>query len=140
MPSEFEWAWMYCYEVALTDLLEKEVIYLIKQLNTDGDKKIYEPLTRISLDVNSPWYGVKHCVYDFHMIDKLFKTKVSVNYKNKAFVEYAKRWVKTWCNILENEVEYKHSYLQFLSFIDSDLAKEGLGNAHAQILEGYLVE
>jgi hypothetical protein len=41
---------------------------------------------------------------------------------------------------LETEEEYKHSYHQFLSFMDSDLVKEGIGHAHAQILEGYLVE
>jgi hypothetical protein len=70
------------------------------------------------------------------MIGKLFKTKVYVNNKSKAFVEYAKRWVKTWCNSLETEEEYKHSYHQFLSFMDSDLAKEGFGHVHAQILEG----
>jgi hypothetical protein len=74
------------------------------------------------------------------MIDKLFKTKVSVNNKNKDFVEYAKSWVKTWCNSLDTEEEYKHSYHQFLLFMDSDLVKEGLGHAHAQILAGYLVE
>jgi hypothetical protein len=74
------------------------------------------------------------------MIDKLFKTKESVNNKNKAFVEYVERWVNTWCNSLENEEEYNHSYHQFLSFMDSDLAKEGLGHANVQILEGYLVE
>jgi hypothetical protein len=73
------------------------------------------------------------CAY--HMIDKLFKTKVSVNNKNKAFVEYAKGWVNTPCNSLETEEEYKHSYNQLLSFMDSDLAKEGLGHAHAHILE-----
>jgi hypothetical protein len=73
------------------------------------------------------------------MIEKLFKTKLSVNNKNKAFVEYAKMWVKTWCNSLETEEEYKHSYHQFISFMESDLMKEGLGHAHAYILEGYLV-
>jgi hypothetical protein len=117
-------------------LLGKEVISRIKQINTDGDRKIYEPLAKLSLDVNSPWYGVKHCLCAYHMIGKLFKTKVYVNNKSKAFVEYAKRWVKTWCNSLETEEEYKHSYHQFLSFMDSDLAKEGFGHVHAQILEG----
>jgi hypothetical protein len=70
------------------------------------------------------------------MIDKLSKSKVSVNDKNKAFVEYAKRWVNTWCNSLETEEEYKHSYHQFLALMDIDLAKQGIGHAHAHILEG----
>jgi hypothetical protein len=107
IPSECEWVWMYCYEVALPDLLGKEVISWIKQINTDGDIQIYEPITKLSLDVNIPWYGVKNCLCAYDMIEKLFKTKLSVNDKNKVFVEYAKRWVNTWCNTLETEEEYK---------------------------------
>jgi hypothetical protein len=95
MPSECKWARMYCYEVAFPALLGKEFISWIKQINIDGERKIYEPLTKLSLEVNSPWYRVKHCICAYHMIDKLFKTKVSVNNKNKAFVEFAKRLVKT---------------------------------------------
>jgi hypothetical protein len=115
----------------------EEVISCIRQSNTDGDRKIYEPLNKLSLDENSPWYGVKYILCAYHMIDKWVKSKIYVNDKNNAFV---KRWVKTWCNSLETEEEYKHSYNQFLAFIDSDLEKEGLGHAHAHILEGYLVE
>jgi hypothetical protein len=70
MPSECEWFWRYAYEVALPALLGKEVISRIKQINTDGEKKLHEPLTKLSLDETSI------CAY--HMIDKLFKTKVSV--------------------------------------------------------------
>jgi hypothetical protein len=88
VPSECEWVWVwiYCYDVALPALLGNEVISRIKQINTDGDRKIYEPRTKLSLDEKSPWYGVKHCICAYHMIDKLFKTKVYVNDKNKAFL------------------------------------------------------
>jgi hypothetical protein len=106
------------------------VISRIKQINTDGERKIYEPLTNLSVDGNHPWYVVEHCICAYHMIDKLFKTKLSANDKNKAFVEYDKRWVKTWCNSLETEEEYKHSYQNFLAFMDSDLAKQGIVHAH----------
>jgi hypothetical protein len=116
-------------------------IYFSDQENQyRGDRKVYEPLTKLSLDENSPWFVVKHCLCDYHMIYKLFKTKVSVNDKNKALLGYAKRWVNTWCNSLETEEECKHAYHQCLAFVDSDLAKEGRDHAHAQILEGYLVE
>jgi hypothetical protein len=59
----------------------------------------------------------------------------SVTEKNKAFVEYANRWIKTWCNSLETEEEYRHSYQNFMVFMDSDLVQQGIGHAHAQILE-----
>jgi hypothetical protein len=49
MPSKCEWVWMYCYEVALPALLGTEIISRIKQINTDGDIKIYDPLTKLSL-------------------------------------------------------------------------------------------
>jgi hypothetical protein len=137
MPSEREWVWMYFYESALPDLLGNEVIYRIKQINTDGDRNIYELLTNLSLDENSPWYGVKHCICAYHKSDKLFKTKVSVRGNNKAFVEYAKRWIMTWCNSMDTEEEYRDSYQNFLSFMDNDLSKQGLGHAHAQILDEY---
>jgi hypothetical protein len=74
------------------------------------------------------------------MIEKIFKCKVSFNDKNNAFVEYAKRWVKTWFHSLDNEEEHKYSYHRFIAFMDSDLARQGLGHAHAHILEGYLFE
>jgi hypothetical protein len=102
VPSGCEWVWvwvlMYCYTVdiqllPIPALLENEVISRIKQINTDGDRKKYEPLTKLSLDENSPWYGVNHCLCAYHTIEQLFKTKVYVNDKNKAFVEYTKRWV-----------------------------------------------
>jgi hypothetical protein len=76
----------------------------------------------------------------FYLCLPLWKSKVSVDDKNKAFVEYTKRLVKTWCNSLETEEEYKHSYHQFFAFMDSDLEKQGIGHAHAHILEEYLVD
>jgi hypothetical protein len=72
MSSECEWVWRYCYEVNIPSMLGKEVISHIKQINTDGDRKIYESLTKLSLDETSPWYGAKHCLYAYHTIQKLF--------------------------------------------------------------------
>jgi hypothetical protein len=34
LPSECEWVWIYCYEVALPALLGNEFISCIKQINT----------------------------------------------------------------------------------------------------------
>jgi hypothetical protein len=64
MPSECEWvwAWMYYCEVAIPTLLGKQAISCIKQINTDGDRKIYESLTKLSVDKTLPWYGVNHCI------------------------------------------------------------------------------
>jgi hypothetical protein len=87
------------------------VVSRIKQINPDGDRKIYEPLTNHSVDKTSPWCGGKPRLCDDHMIDKLFKTNVSVTENNKAFVEYTLKrnagirtrtlwhsWTVTWQN------------------------------------------
>jgi hypothetical protein len=65
-------------------------------------------VTKLSVYETGPWCGVKHCICAHHMIDNLFQTKVSVTEKNKTFTEYVKRWIKSWCNSLETEEEYRH--------------------------------
>jgi hypothetical protein len=87
-------------------LLGNYVIYRIKKINTVGERKIYDPLTKLSLGTISPWYGVNHCIYVCHMIDKLFIANVTLTENSKAFVEYTKRWIKIWYNSLETEEEY----------------------------------
>jgi hypothetical protein len=109
MPSECEWVWMYCYEVALPALLGKEVVSQIKHINTDGDIKIYEPPTKLSLYVNSPWYGGKHCLTNYS------RTRLSLNMQkggsrygatvwrlkkntNIHIVNFFHSWIVTWQN------------------------------------------
>jgi hypothetical protein len=110
----------------------------IHQINTDGDRQIYNPLTNYILDKNSPWFGCIHVLFNYHMVDKLFSTKVKITDSNRMLVEYCKKWVKTWCFELETKEEYEYSYNEFRKFMDSDREKTGLGHAREQILECYI--
>jgi hypothetical protein len=98
LPSECEWVFRYVFEVAIPSLIGKATVERINQINTDGDRQIYNPLTNCILDKNSPWFGCIHVLCNYHnMIDKLFSTKVKITDSNRMLVEYCKQWVKTWC-------------------------------------------
>jgi hypothetical protein len=36
-------------------------------INNDGDRNIYEPITKLSLDETSPSYGVKNYLCAYHI-------------------------------------------------------------------------
>jgi hypothetical protein len=101
LPSECEWVFRYVFEVALSTLIGEATVEYINQINTDGDMQIYNPITNCILDKNSPWFGCIHILCTYHMIDKLFSTKVHITDTNRMLVEYFKQWVKTWCFELE---------------------------------------
>jgi hypothetical protein len=83
------------FEVAIPLLVGRSVVERINQINTDGDREIYNPLTNcIVLDKNSPCFGCIHimlCTYH-NMIDKLFSTKVKITDTNRIMVEYCNQW------------------------------------------------
>jgi hypothetical protein len=79
-----------------------------------------------------------HVLCTYHMIDKLFSTKMKITDTNRMLVEYCKQWVKTWCFDLETKEEYDYSYSEFRRFMDSDRAKTELGHAHEKILDPYI--
>jgi hypothetical protein len=91
----------------------------IDQINTDGDRQIYNPITNCILDRTSPWFGCIHVLCNYHMIVKLFSTKVKITDINRMLVEYCKQWVKTWCFDLETKEEYDYYYNEFRKFMDS---------------------
>jgi hypothetical protein len=82
----------------------------INQINNDGDRKIYNPLTNCILDKSSPWFGCIHVLFNYHMIDKLFSTKVNITDSNGMLVDYFKQWVKTSCFEMVTKEEYDFSY------------------------------
>jgi hypothetical protein len=88
LPSECEWVFRYIFEVAITSLIGEATAERIKQINTDGDRQIYNPLTSCILDKSSPWFGYVHVLYNYHMIDKLFSTKVKITDSNIMLVDY----------------------------------------------------
>jgi hypothetical protein len=129
LPSECEWVFRYVFEVAIPSLISEATVEHINQINTDGDRRIYNPLTKCILDKSSPWFGCIHVLCNYHIIDKLFSTNVKIMDSNRMLVEYCKQWVNTWCFELETEEEYDYSYNEFRKFMDYDRAKTELGHA-----------
>jgi hypothetical protein len=118
-PSECEWVFQYVFEITIPSLIGEATVERINQINTDGDRQIYNPITNCILDKTSPWFGCIHVLCNCHMIDKLFSTKVKITDNNRMLVEYCKQWVKTWCFDLETKEEYDYSYNEFRKFMDS---------------------
>jgi hypothetical protein len=57
LPSEYEWVFRYVFEVAIPSLIGEATVERINQINTDGDRQIYNPLTNCILDKSSRWFG-----------------------------------------------------------------------------------
>jgi hypothetical protein len=109
LPSECEWVFRYVFEFTISSLSGKATVGRINQINTDGDRQIYNPLTNCILDKSSSWFGCIHVLFNYHMIDNLFSTKVKITDSNRMLVEYCKKWVKTRCFYLETKEEYDYS-------------------------------
>jgi hypothetical protein len=67
----------------------------ISQINTNGDRQIYNPLTNCILHKSSLWFGCIHVLCNYHMIDTIFSMKVKITDSNRMLVEYCKQWFKT---------------------------------------------
>jgi hypothetical protein len=119
-------------------LISEATVERINQINTDGDRQIYNPLTNCILDKTSPWFGCIHVLCYYHMIDKLFSTKVKIEDINRMVVEYCKQWDKTWCFELETKEEYDYSYNESRKFMDSERARTELVHAREQIIDCYI--
>jgi hypothetical protein len=78
LPSEGEWVFDFSMVVALPLIYGNNVIQNIKQVTTDGDRQIYNPLQLdlISQNKSSPWYGVKHMLCTFHLVKQQFDNDV----------------------------------------------------------------
>jgi hypothetical protein len=68
LPSECEWGFRYIFEVAIPILIATSTVDHINQTNTDGDMKMYTPLTNCMLDKNSPWFGCIHILCTDHVL------------------------------------------------------------------------
>jgi hypothetical protein len=75
-PSEGEWVFDISMVVALPLLYGINVIRNIQQVTTDGDRKIYNPLDILSRDESSPWYGVKHMLCTFNLVEQQYDNDV----------------------------------------------------------------
>jgi hypothetical protein len=138
LPSECDRVFRYVFDVAIPSRIGEATVERVKQINTDGDRQIYNPLTNCILDKSSPWFCCKHLLCNHHMIDTLFSTKVKITDSKIMLVEYCKQWAKTRCFELETKEEYDFSYNEFRKLMDSDRAKTELGHAREQILDCYI--
>jgi hypothetical protein len=50
VPSECEWVFRYVFEVAIPSLIGEATVGRINQINTNGERQIYNPLTNCILD------------------------------------------------------------------------------------------
>jgi hypothetical protein len=53
LPSECEWVFGYVFEVAIPSLIGEATVERIHQINTDGNRQMYNPLTNCILDKSS---------------------------------------------------------------------------------------
>jgi hypothetical protein len=62
--------------MALPLLYGNNVIRNIQQVTTDGNRQIYNQLDMLSQKESSPWYGVKHMLCTFHLVEQQFDNVV----------------------------------------------------------------
>jgi hypothetical protein len=76
LPSEVEWVFDFSMVVVLPLLYVINVVRNIQQVTADGDRQIYNHLEILSRDESSTWYGVKHMLCTFHLVEERFDNDV----------------------------------------------------------------
>jgi hypothetical protein len=131
-----------CANVAQSPLHEcKYFVYsrshYLCQINTDGDKQIYEPIDILTRDPNSPW-NVKHVLCQFHLVTHKFDVSVLKKTDGCASISQVKNWIISWINYCENEAEYCNSFSLFTAFMDRPDVKERCGECHSYVMDTYI--
>jgi hypothetical protein len=82
------------------------ISHYLCQINTDGDKQIYEPIDMLTRDPNSP-RNVKHILLCwFHLVTHKFDVSVLKKADRGAIISQVKNWITSWVNYCETEAEY----------------------------------
>jgi hypothetical protein len=139
LPSEGEWVFDLSMVVALSLLYGNNVIRNIQQVTTDGDRQIYNPLDLLSQNEFSTWYGVKHMLCTFHLVEQQFDNYVLNKEDREGIVYQVKNWIRSFKNYCESEDEYKLSYKLLIKFMNIPDVFEGMGPAYPYILDKYLL-
>jgi hypothetical protein len=143
LPSEGEWVFDFSMVVALPLLYENNVIRNIQQVTTDSDRQIYNPLDLLSQNESSPWYGVKHMLCTFHLVEQQFENDVLNKEDREGIVYQVKNWVCSLTNYCESEDEYKLSYkLSYkllIEFMNRPDVFESMGPVYPYILDKHLL-
>jgi hypothetical protein len=94
IPSEGEWVFNFSMVVALLLIYGHNVIQNIQQVTTDCDHQIYNPLDLLSQNKSSPWYGVKHMLCTFHLVEQQFDNDVLNKEESEGSVYQVKNWIR----------------------------------------------
>jgi hypothetical protein len=125
--------------VALPLLYGVNVIINIQQVTADGDRQIYNPLDILLRDESSPWYGVKHMMCTFHLVEQQFDHDVINKEDREGIVYQVKNWIRLFINYCESENEYKLSYKLLIEFMNRPDVFESMGPAYPFILDKYML-
>jgi hypothetical protein len=139
LTSEGEWVFEFSMVVALTLLYEINVIRNIQQVTTDGDRQIYNTLDILSKDESSPWYGVKHTLCTFNLVEHQFDNDVLNKEDREGIVYQVKKWIHSFTNYCESNNEYKLLYKLLIEFMNIPDVFESMGPAYPYILDKYLL-
>jgi hypothetical protein len=110
--------------------------YYLCQINTDGDKQIYDTIDILTRDSNSPW-NMKHVLCQFHLVTQKFDVSVLKKADRGAIKSQVKNWITSWVNYCENEAEYLNSFSLFTAFMARPDFKERLGECHSYVIDTY---
>jgi hypothetical protein len=135
LPSEGEWVFNFSMVVALPLLYGNNVIRNIQQFTTDGDRQIYNSLDLLSQKESSPWYGVKHMLSTFHLVEQQFDNDVLNKEDREGIVYQVKNWIRSFTNYCESEDEYKLSYKLLIEFMNRPDIFESMGPTYPYILD-----
>jgi hypothetical protein len=111
--------------------------YYLCQINTDGDKQIYDPIDILTRDSNSPW-NVKHVFCQFHLVTRKVDVSILKKGDKGAIISQVKNWITSWVNYCENEAEYLKSFSLFTIFMNRPDVKVWLGECHSYIMDTYI--
>jgi hypothetical protein len=139
LPSEGERVFDFSMVVVLPLIYGINVIRNIQQVTTNGDRHIFNPLDILSRDKSSSWYGVKHMVCTFHLVEQQFDNDILNKEDREGIVYQVKNWIRSFTNYCESENEYKLSYKLLIEFMNRPDAFENMGPAYPYILDKYIL-
>jgi hypothetical protein len=139
LPSEGEWVFDFSMVLALPLLYGINVIRNIQQVTTDGNRYIYNPLDILSRDKSSPWYGVKHMLCTFHLVEQQFGNDVLNKEDIEGIVYQVKNWIHSFTIYCESENEYTLSYKLLIEFMNRPDVFESMGPTYPYILDKYIL-
>jgi hypothetical protein len=76
---------------------------------------------------SSPWYGVKHMLCTFHLVEQQFDNDVLNLEDREGIVYQVNKWIRSFTYYCESEDEYKLSYKLLIEFMNRPDVFESMG-------------